>query len=119
MEKKAGTVLAPFMNEFFRNKVEKLKQKVSPSLSRSLYYTSKYREKVCGLAQEEFSFKGTDLDTIRKHISSLSNTTSVGVDDIPTFIVKKMTRSLAPVILHLVNQAITQSTYPGNHIPYS
>ena len=55
---KAGTVLAPFMNEFFRNKVEKLKQKVSPSLSRSLYYTSKYREKVCGLAQEEFSFKG-------------------------------------------------------------
>ena len=109
---KSGPVLSPYMNEYFRSKAENLKKKTSPSLTRSLYYTTKYREKNVGLAQEEFTFKGTDMDTLRRHISDLSNTSSVGVDDIPTYIIKKFARVLSPVLLHLVNLSITQSRYP-------
>lgn len=109
---KSGPVLSGFMNNYFKTKVENLKTRTSPDLQRCLFYTRRYIQKNGTLAQEEFNFKGTDIDTLHRHTKQLSNTSSIGVDDIPTYIVKRFSKIILPYLLHIINLAITKSTYP-------
>ena len=109
---KNPSILSNFMNVFFKDKVDRLKQRTNPNLQRSLFYTKKFLQGKEGIFDEEFSFSNTDLDTLHRHVKSLSNTSSVGVDDIPTVIVKKFKAILLPPLLHIINLCLTQSQYP-------
>merc|ERR1712102_82109 len=109
---KCGPILSSFMNQFFKDKVERLKENTTLNKPRALFYTRKYVEANPSLYKEDFNFKTTDIDTLRRHISSLSNTSALGIDGIPTAVIKKFARAISPALLHIINLAITTSTYP-------
>lgn len=109
---KSGPILSRFMNQFFKTKVDRLKSKTSPDLQKSLSYTRRYVQGHTNLFDQEFSFRNTDLDNLRRHLNKLSNTSSIGVDDIPTRVIKKFSKVLMPSILHIINMCLTQSKYP-------
>ena len=110
----SGSILSSFMNNFFKEKVEKLKAKTSPDLTRDLSYTERFRrsrgysEEVTGF----FYFKSVARETIMYNIKQLTNTSSVGIDDIGTEVVKKFKNCLSPAIQHIVNLCLTKSIYP-------
>ena len=110
----SGNVLSSFMNKFFFQKVEKLKAKTSPYVPRAISYTERfmrnrgYDEEVGG----HFYFSAVDWEVVMHIISNLQNTSSTGVDDIGTEVVKKFKNCLSPIIQHIVNLCLTKSIYP-------
>ena len=65
------------------------------------------------IIKEPFAFSEIDLDTLKKHAKRLSNTSSVGVDDIPTSIIKKFGYLILPGVLHIINLSIKKCQYPA------
>ena len=53
-----------------------------------------------GIVCEEFSFSNTDLDTLHRHVKSLSNTSSVGVDDPDDYCQEVQSHPLATSATH-------------------
>ena len=109
---KSGPILSSFMNNFFKEKVQKLKAKTNPNVEESNKYTRKYLENNRPLFQDGFHFKTVSISQLKKHVKALSNTSSIGVDDIPTYIVKTFSNVLLSSILHVVNLSITKAQYP-------
>ena len=107
-----GKVLSSYMNTFFKEKVQKLKQKVSPSLEESIKYTERYRLKH-GIKTDQFSggfsFRHTDWMEVRGIVEKLTNTSSTGVDDIGTLVLKRFKDILVPGIVHVVNLCLSRS----------
>ena len=59
-----------------------------------------------------FTLSQVSSDDIQKHISKLRNDCSTGDDTIPTKFIKPVAEYLAPVLADIINQAITQRTFP-------
>ena len=101
------------MNNYFKEKVQKLKSRTSPDLAKSLAYTQKYVQNH-GIRQkdQELSFQNVDWSCVQRHIKTLKNTNAMGVNIIPTLVLKKFMNVLTPAIVHIVNLCLTQSVYP-------
>ena len=110
----SGKILSNFMNKFFVEKVEKLTAKTTPDLQKALSFTERFR-KTRGYSEETsgfFYFRCVDWETIMYHVKDITNTSSTGIDDIGTEVLKKFKNCLTPAILHVVNLCLTKSIYP-------
>merc|ERR1711923_214682 len=102
------------MNEYFRDKVLKLKENVRPNLAKSLSYTERYFEKHGNIAiGQSLSFKNICWSDVLDHIDGLKSTNAIGEDDIGTIVLKKYKNALCPVLVHILNLCLTQSKYPS------
>ena len=110
-----GKVLSSFMNNFFKEKVQNLKKKVQPNLQESLKYTKRFRKKhgiQTSQTGEDFNFRNTDWMEVRSIVEGLTNTSSTGVDEIGTSVLKNFKDVLVPGIVHVINLCISNSYYP-------
>ena len=62
--------------------------------------------------KNEFKFKTINMSELRKTFSSIKNTKSSDYFGISMSILKKIQRSIEPIMLNLINQTITQSKFP-------
>ena len=102
-------VLAPFMNQFFVEKIEKIVKELPPDPVTSSEYMMEYMEnKNIG----RFEFRTVNYATIKKVIMSMNNVDSTGLDNIPVKVYKRFKMTLVPALAKIVNECIRQSYYP-------
>ena len=102
--------LAPYMNSFFKSKVERLQEKLIVNKEAALEYAKEYME--TKLQGEKFKFETVGTGKITKIIKSLKNTGAQGRDQISTKILKKFKGILSPSLRHIVNISTTTGIYP-------
>ena len=59
-----------------------------------------------------FSLSSVQPDEVEKIISSLSNSTSFGMDMIDTYIIKLIKHDIVPALTHIINLSITKKIFP-------
>ena len=101
--------LASCMNQFFIQKVSKLRDNIGESETNPL---ANLRKLMLG-RKCVFSLKPVHPDTVDKLISNLRNSGSVGLDYIGTGIIKQAKDELLPAITHIINLSINQSKFPA------
>ena len=107
-------IVAPAMNEGFKEKVRLLQQKVKVDIPTVEDYVKRYmktRENAPKKVKEG-SFKCVTIKETRQTIMSLQNTGATGRDGISTIVLKRFAFTLAPLIRRIVNMSITQCRYP-------
>ena len=62
--------------------------------------------------EDKFKIQEVDVYEVRRAITSLRNTPSVGIDGIPTRVLKELKWQLSPYIAYLVNQILRTKIYP-------
>ena len=100
--------VATIMNEFFIDKVVKLKRRIPDTESDPL---AKLRE-VYQNRQCIFSLRPVTQDEVMKIITELKNTKSTGIDYIDTWILKLIAKEILPALTHIVNISISQAEFP-------
>ena len=101
-----------FMNSFFKSKVTKLIDQLSPDVNEACEYM---RECIGDKKVGNFSFYCIEIEKMSKLISSLKNTKSVGVDCIQVQVLKQYNTVLAPAFTHIANLAIMSCTFPERY----
>ena len=96
-------------NEYFVEKVQKIRENIPPPLSDPL---SKLRTLMTGRTCS-FSLAPVHPDQVEKLLSSLNNSTSFGLDQIDTFIIKLVKGEILPAVTHIINLSISAKTFPG------
>ena len=96
-------VLASKFNNFYKDKVEKIK--------RSIDTTQPSEEFDIG-ARDIFSFNTVTYQEVVKHINSLSNSGAEGLDKISNKIIKDAKWILSPIIANIVNNCIYKGFFP-------
>ena len=97
------------MNNFFIGKVDNLRKKLSPSSGDPLLLVRKLmRHRTCSL-----NLKPVHPDQVLEIISKLKSSSSCGIDDIDSHIIKLVKREITPVITHIVNLSISQQAFPS------
>ena len=100
--------VATIMNEFFINKVAKLKAKIPATESDPL---AKLRE-VFYNRQCVFKFRPVTQEEVMQIIKDLKNTKSSGMDFIDTWVVKLIAKEILPALTHIVNISISKAEFP-------
>ena len=102
--------VATIMNEYFINKVAKLKNKIPDTQADPL---AKLRE-VFQNRQCIFSLRPVSQEEILKIITDLKNTKSTGMDFIDTWVIKLVAKEILPALTHIVNISISQAEFPNS-----
>ena len=100
--------LADAQNEYFIDKIELLRQDLPPPVSDPL----KTLKSLMLGRRCSFSLSSVQPDEVEKVISSLSNSTSFGMDMIDTFIIKLIKHDIIPALTHIINLSITSKIFP-------
>ena len=101
--------IADAQNEFFVQKVDKIRAEMPPPLSDPL---SKLKSLMMG-RKCSFSMSMVEPDKVDSIIANLNNTTACGFDQIDTFIIKLIRPEVVPAITHILNLSITQKKFPS------
>ena len=104
--------LANFFNVFFKEKVEKLQEKVKPDKEIVAKFMKEY---IGDKTVPTFNFKTVSSGFVKKTISKLNNTKATGDDKISVKVLKKFSDSLCSPIKHLVNLCINSGTFPSQY----
>ena len=101
--------IADSQNEFFVEKIQQIRENLPPPISDPL---SKLRSLMIG---RKCSFRLTSVhpDQVADIISSLSNTTAFGLDQIDTSIIKLIKNEVLPAVTHMINLSITSRKFPS------
>ena len=102
-------VLAPYMNQYFIEKIQKITDEIPPDPVVSSEYAMEYMETK---SPGHFEFKTVDYATIKKVIMKMNNVDSTGLDNIPVKVYKKFRKTLTPALAKIVNECISQNYYP-------
>ena len=107
-------IVAPAMNEGFKEKVRLLQQKVKVDLPTVEDYVKRYMKtrEMAPKEVKEGSFTCVTIKEVRQTIMSLQNTGATGRDGISTTVLKRFAFTLAPMIRRVINMSITQCRYP-------
>ena len=101
--------IANSQNEFFVEKVQQIRSNMPPPLSDPLAKLKKLMKgRTCS-----FSLAPVHPDQVEKIIRSLNNSSSYGLDNIDTFIIKLVRPEILPAITHIVNLSISTQTFPS------
>ena len=102
-------VLAEEFNNFFKNKIEKLREgiKRDPTVDPVSKLRQKYKN--VGLL---FSLKTVSVQEVRKEINQLKSKTSSGFDGISAEILKLGAEVLAAPLTHIINKSIQSGNFP-------
>ena len=71
----------------------------------------KYKKSICP-PKTTFTFEKISMSDLRKIVSKMKGTGSMGVDDISLKSIKQAQRELEPLLLHLINRSIATTTFP-------
>ena len=96
------------MNNFYIDKVARIRAGLPPTETDPLE-TLRFMMQGC---QSEFSLQPVHPDSVEKTISSLKNTSSCGLVNIDTRILKLVKTEVVPPITHIVNLSISEAVYP-------
>ena len=99
-----------FMNGFFKSKVTKLLEQLTPSVEDAVEYMEEYLE---GRKVGDFSFQPISFDQTMFIIKSLKNTNSLGRDGIGVKVVKLFRDVLAPALQFIINLSIKKNIFPS------
>ena len=100
--------LATTMNNFFINKVNRLRQTIPDSNMDPLHVLKEsMNDRSCS-----FSFRPVHPDEIHDIIKNLKNSKSTGLDEIDTYIVKLIANDIVPALTHIINISIRDSCFP-------
>ena len=100
--------LARIMNQFFIEKVHRLRNNLPPSATNPLLLPSNLMQaRNCS-----FSVKPVHPNQVLKIISNLKSSKSCGLDNIDTYILKLGKESLTPAITHIVNLSLSYRVFP-------
>ena len=105
--------LADFMNEYFKEKVKKLQEKLSVDREACIDYAKEYMTDMGHVTPPKFKFKKVGTGVVSKVIRRLKNTGAEGRDGISTAILKQFRHVLAAPLRHIVNSAIITGIYPS------
>ena len=100
--------LADIMNNFFIDKISKIRQNLPASTGNPLATL----ENMMRNRNAAFSLTCVHPETVRKIILGLKNSKASGMDDIDTYIIKLLVDVTLPAITHLVNLSIQQASFP-------
>ena len=101
--------LARIMNNFFTSKVRNLRDKLLPSSGDPLLLVRKLmRHRTCSL-----NLKPVHPDQVLENIFKLKSSSSCGIDDIGSNIIKLVKREITPAVTHIVNLSLSQQTFPS------
>ena len=96
------------MNEFFINKVNQLRDRISVADSDPLEKLREFlQDKNC-----TFSLKPVSPEEVNEIVTGLKNTKSTGMDFIDTWVVKLIQSEILPALTHIVNISISQAEFP-------
>ena len=100
--------LARIMNSFFINKVRNLRQNLPENAGDPLRLVQKLMEnRTCF-----FKLNSVHPDDVLKILSKLKNSSSCGIDDIGSCVLKLIKTEITPVLTHIINLSISQQTFP-------
>ena len=102
-------IMARIMNEFYIEKVRKIRENLAPSQINPLYKLEQLRAN----SNSVFSLKPVHPDFVMKIIGSLPCSKATGLDDIDTFVLKLVKEMITPAVTHLINLSIQNSTFPN------
>ena len=102
------SVLSNTMNNFFLDKIKKLRSTIHPPKSDPL----KKLKEAMKHKQCSFKLKQTNVQEVVKVIRGLKNSSSCGVDYIDTKCIKLVSTLLAPSLVHIVNLSVEASVFP-------
>ena len=100
--------IADSQNEFFIEKVDKIRAELSPPVSDPLF---KLKSLMVG-RKCSFSMSMVEPDQVDSIIANLSNTSAFGFDQIDTFILKLARPEVVPAITHILNLSINEKKFP-------
>ena len=97
------------MNDFFIDKIKRLRQRIPMDELDPLDYM---RAAMSGRSSS-FKLKPLNLNEVEKIIKNLKNSTATGIDFIDTRTLKLGVTVLAPAIQHIINLSIETSVFPN------
>ena len=100
--------VAEAQNNFFLNKIRKIRQDMPPPVTEPL---SVVRSIMAGRTCS-FSLKPVHPDEVEKVITALSNSSSFGLDQIDTYIIKLVKLEILPALTHIINLSLSKSIFP-------
>ena len=100
--------LVRVMNLFFVNKVQKLRQKLPHNPGDPISLVQKLMQnRSCS-----FELRPVHPEEVYKILSKLKSSSSCGVDEISSSVLKLIKNEITPVLTHIVNLSISQKTFP-------
>ena len=100
--------LSEIANNFFINKINKIKSTFTKTQITPIQILSKLRPRV----NEKLEIPPIKQSEMIKIIISLKNSNCTGHDDISNKIIKKLTQQIAPHLCHLINSIIITEIFP-------
>ena len=97
------------MNRFYVDKVDKIRNGLSPTEINPLGHLQKLRKNSSSL----FHLKSVHPDLVFQIIGSLRNSKSTGLDNIDTNVLKLVKSEVTPAVTHIVNLSIQNSVFPS------
>ena len=101
--------LAEIMNNFFIDKIKRLKCSIPPGKVDPL---SKMKEAMAN-RKCSFQFKSVSCKEVEKIIYKLKNSSATGVDFVDTRTLKLSADILSPALTHIINLSIQTDTFPN------
>ena len=105
--------LADDFKNYFSEKINNIRSSIEEEKTDSEYNDANVNKSSSGEVGRSFGrFKQLTGDELVKHISQLSNKFCC-LDPIPTFLLKKLSKELSPILLHIVNCSLDKSVFPS------
>ena len=104
--------VAQHLNGYYVKKVKDIIDKAPPDPKLAMEYTEEYMKNFN--VDDELEFKSVSISDVKRVISRLKSTSSVGHDELSTIVIKKFAEVICPEITRLVNMCIMTSTYPDS-----
>ena len=102
---------AKIMNEYYINKIKKIKSDLPPPTVDPLYQL----KKMMSGCPFKFEFSPVGPDKVRAIITNLRNSKSCGLDDIDSHALKLAVDYIVPPITHIVNLSLSSSMFPESY----
>ena len=101
--------IANKMTNFFSDKINKIRKEIEDKISESNLI--RQSDNLFTGTERLNKFSSINADKLLELIADMNSKTS-SLDPVPTSVVKNCMNILAPVILHIVNQSIAESSFP-------
>ena len=102
--------VAETQNQYFLDKIRLIRENLPPPLIDPL---ALLRSLMVGRSCS-FSFSVVHPDEVEKVMSGLSNSSSFGLDQIDTYIIKLVRLDILPALTHIVNLSLSTQEFPTN-----
>ena len=100
--------IADAQNNYFLQKISTIRENLPPAVTDPL---GKLRKLMKG-RKCSFSFRAVHPDEVDEVMSALSNSSSFGLDEIDTYIIKLIKLDILPAVTHIINLSLVARVFP-------